>query len=398
MVRPGVATFPLTPGLACLIPLVLGLLPLLPSIGSGVAQEPVPELRGRLYVDSIPADSGTVILHRVNPEEAGPVDSVRVGSGGDFTFPILMVPAPGTGEILFVSSRRDGIVYFGEPISEPAHLDSLYLVRAFETREAPEGGLPFTVALRGLFVDQGPMGWRVTDLIQIRNDSSVTWIPGEETDHPVWQFPVPPEARSLRVGRSDLAPEAVRFQDGVMQVRSPVPPGERLYAIQYELDLLNFSIPMPGLTELVEIFVADEAPSLQIPPLMFDQPVELEPGSLYRRWVGEGLTQVVVQVQPGQDDEGGALVWIVVGLAVVLLGVGVWAVGRRPAGETTAGRSEILLEIARLDDSVEGRDDLSPEEARVYEARRKELMDELRRSGAGAAAGRRARPESSVDR
>ncbi|TVR65129.1 MAG: hypothetical protein EA422_04890 [Gemmatimonadales bacterium] len=405
--------------------LLLLLLPLVPAgglspfPGSVAAQEPVPELRGRLYVDSIPADSGTVILHRVNPEEAGPVDSVRVASGGEFTFPILMVPAPGTGEILFVSSRREGIVYFGDPISEAAHLDSLYVVRTFDTREAPEGGLPFTVALRGLFVDQGPMGWRVTDLIQIRNDSSVTWVSGEETDYPVWQYPVPPEARGLRVGRSDLAPEAVRFQDGVVQVRSPVPPGEQLYAIQYELDVLNFSIPMPGVTELMEIFVADEAPSLQMPPLMFDQPVELEPGSLYRRWVGEGLTQLVVRVEPGQDDEGGALVWVVVGLAVVLLGVGVWAVGRRgpdlpPSPSPSAAadspraaahrRREVLLEIARLDDSVEGRDALPPEEARAYEARRSELMDELRLLGAASTgedaepAGRGAGPKSPGDR
>lgn len=401
------------------LPLLALVFLILPTLAA--AQELVPELRGRLYLDTIPADSGTVILHRVNPEDAGPVDSVRVGSGGNFVFPVQTPPAPGSGEVLFVSSRREGILYFGEPISEPAGLDSLYVVRAFETREAPEGGLPFTVALRGLFVDQGPMGWRVTDLLQIRNDSSVTWVSGEEGDHPVWQYPVPPEARGLRVGRSDLDPEAARFEDGVLQVRSPIPPGERLYVIQYELDVLNFSIPMPGVTELMEIFVSDEAPPLQMPPLIFDQPVELEPGSLYRRWVGEGLVQVVARVEPRRDGDGAPLAWIVVGLAVVLLGVGVWAVSRRqgggggrggaggglagagsgagtaegPTGGSGTGggstggsgtgaeerRRELLLLVARLDDAAEERGELSPEEEARYRSQRDALMEELRALG-----------------
>lgn len=384
------------------LPLLALVFLILPTLAA--AQEPVPELRGRLYLDSIPADSGTVILHRVNPEEAGPVDSVRVGPGGNFVFPVQTPPAPGSGEVLFVSSRREGILYFGEPISEAAGLDSLYVVRAFETREAPEGGLPFTVALRGLFVDQGPMGWRVTDLLQIRNDSAVTWVAGEEDDHPVWQYPVPPEARGLRVGRSDLDPEAARFEDGVLQVRSPIPPGERLYVLQYELDVLNFSIPMPGVTELMEIFVSDEAPPLQMPPLIFDQPVELEPGSLYRRWVGEGLVQAVIRVEPRRDGDGAPLAWIVVGLAVVLLGVGVWAVSRRQgaggsgtgaergsAGGRGAGaeerRREILLLVARLDDAAEERDELTPEQKARYQSQRNALMEELRSLGAATGGG-----------
>ena len=398
----------MAPSIPLLLRWVLFALPAIFLPVAVAAQEPVPELRGRLFVDSIPADSGTVILHRVNPEEAGPVDSLRVGPGGDFVFPIPTPPVLGSGEVLFVSSRREGILYFGEPISEAAGLDSLYVLRAFDTREAPEGGLIFPVALRGLFVDQGPMGWRVTDLIQIRNDSSVTWVSGEDTDHPVWQYPVPPEARGLRVGRSDLDPESVRFEDGVVQVRSPVPPGERLYVLQYELDILNFSIPMPGITELMEVFVSDEAPPLQMPPLLFDQPVELEPGSLYRRWVGEGLAQVVVRVEPSRGGDGAPLAWIVVGLAVVLLGVGVWAVARRqdsgtaqvegggPERGTAAGlagdpdrRREILLLLARLDEAAEDRSDLTPEEVARYRERRGALMEELRAldsagSGGGA--------------
>jgi hypothetical protein len=362
-------------------------------------------IRGRLLLDSVPADTGTVVLHRVTPEEAGPVDSVQVGAGGAFALPLPSLPIPGGGEVYFASSRYEEILYFGGAVAQPTQVDSFYTIRTYSTRTAPPEGLPLTVEVRNIFIDQGPMGWRVTDLFQVRNDSARTWV-GEGAEGIVWQHPLPTGARSVRVGQSDLSPDAVRFDDGGMQVLSPMPPGERLFVIQYELEALEFSLPLPGRTEIIEVLVDEAAPSLRMEGLTAAQPVEMEPGSLYRRWAAEGVEGRTVRVAPGEESASSILPWVGVGLGFLLLGLGVWAVRRRPpardpgreadprpsdpspAADQKASaspapvRRRILLEIAELDEVFAGISDPSEEDRRRYETQRSELLRRLN-EGAG---------------
>jgi len=364
-------------------------------------------IRGRLLLDSLPADTGTVVLHRVTPEEAGPVDSVRVGAGGEFALPLPGLPIPGGGEVYFASSRYEEILYFGGAVAQPAQVDSFYTIRTYSTRTAPPQGVPLTVEVRNVFIDQGPMGWRVTDLFQVRNDSARTWV-GEGEEGIVWQHPLPTGARSVRVGQSDLSPDAVRFDEGGMQVLSPMPPGERLFVIQYELEALEFSLPLPGRTEIIEVLVDESAPPLRMEGLTPAQPVEMEPGSLYRRWAAEGVEGRTVRVAPGEEGTSSILPWVGVGLGFLLLGLGVWAVRRRPPGgdveprggdpspavdrgaapSPTPMRRRILLEIAELDEAFAGISNPSEAERRRYETQRSELLRRLNEGGGTGEEGR----------
>lgn len=378
-----------------------------PTSGSAIQTPPIPEgdtavatleavdalIRGRLLLDSIPADTGTVVLHRVTPEEAGPVDSVRVGAGGDFSLPLPGLPVPGAGEVYFASSRYEEILYFGGAVAQPAQLDSLYLIRTYSTRGAPPEGVPLTVEVRNIFIDQGPMGWRVTDLFQVRNDSARTWV-GQGEDGIVWQHPLPTGARSMRVGQSDLSPDAVRFEGGGMNVLSPIPPGERLFVIQYELEALDFSLPLPGRTEMIEVLVDESAPSLRMEGLTPDQPIEMEPGTLYRRWAAQEVEGRTIRVAPGEEGSPSILPWVGVGLGLLLLGLGVWAVRRRPPdpesvhASPTPVRRRTLLEIAELDEEFARLSNPSAEERARYDVRRNELLQRLNeRGGTGEGAG-----------
>lgn len=360
-----------------------------------------PILRGLLLLDTLPADTGTAVLHRVTPEEAGPVDSIRVVGEGRFEFRLPALPVPGSGEIYFVSARYEGILYFGPPITEPGQLDSLYTVTKHSTRRAPLEGVPLTVEVRNLFIDQGPMGWRATDLFQVRNDSAFTWIADGEAGI-VWAYPLLTGARSFRVGQSDLAPDAVRFEGGSLQVRSPLPPGERLFIVQYELDELDFSLPLPGHTEVLELLVEDGAPSLRVDGLAAAQPVEMEPGSVYLRWAGEDISDRSVRVEPGEEGGAGILPLAAIGLALLLLAVGAWALRRPedglpdddPRGGTREPRSReaILLEVANLDEAFEAMEEPDRTERAEYEARRRALLEELEalKGGGRATVGRRA--------
>lgn len=358
----------------------------------GAVAEPVDaRLQGELRLDGTPADSGTVVLHRVTPAEAGPVDSVQVGPGGRFTLELPGMPVPGSGEILFASARYEGILYFGPPITEPAQLDSVYRLDMYASRAAPVGGLPFPVSVRNLFIETGPMGWQVTDLFEIRNDSSVTWVQGEGGG-PVWRYPLPPGALSPRVGQSDLAEDAVRFEGGALSVYSPVPPGERLYVIQYDLESLEFSLPLPGRSEIVELLVREPAPALVLEGLRRDQPVQLEADAIYSRWSGEEVVDRAVRVWLGEDEGRNLLPWIGLLLGLLLVGATIWA-ARQPEGGgelahipgddgMDAERRRLVAELNRLDEDFAALE--APDEARRdrYRLRRRDLLAALDRLGA----------------
>lgn len=302
---------------------------------------PEPVLEGRLYFGENPADSGTVVLHRVTPAEAGPVDSVQVDGDGRFRLRLASAPVPGSGEVYFATSRREGILYYGEALTSVERLHEPYHVRTYPARRAPPGGLDLTVAMRNVFLEEGPLGWRVSDVLEITNPRDVTWITEAEGE-PLWRYPLPPGARAARTGQAEVDPDAVRFRDGTLEFMGPLLPGERILVVQYDLEELTFSLPLPGYTELLEVLVRDPAPRVHPQGLIPRPDVELDEGSRYLRWTGEGLQDRVVPiVEGGGAPEQWMTGWVALVLALVLAAVGIWAVlrgGRASQGPTRTPR------------------------------------------------------------
>ncbi len=319
-------------------------------------------LEGQLFVAGVPADTGTVVLHRVNPEESGPVDSVRVSPDGRFRLLLPNLPIPGSGEVYFASARHEGILYFGPPISAPVQLDESYAIRMFPTQPAPPEGIAFPVHVRNLFLEEGPFGWRVVDLFAVENLDEVTWVTAGE-DTPVWRYPLPPGARNFQLGEGDLAPGAARFEGGSFSMHAPFPPGERVFVFRYELDAPDFTLPLPGVTETLELLVRQPAPTLRIPGLTASPPEEIERGSVYNRWWGANLEDRVLRIEEGTESERDEGALLLLGLALVLAVVGVWAVRRVQGGGHPGSGGEVmgarvarertLVEIARLDEERE---------------------------------------------
>ena len=122
----------------------------------------------------------------------------------------------------------------------------------------------------------------------------------------------------------------------------PLLPGERILVVQYDVEELTFSLPLPGYTELLEVLVRDPAPRVHPQGLIPRPDVELEEGSRYLRWTGEGLQDRVVPiVEGGGAPEQWMTGWVALVLALVLAAVGIWAVlrgGRSPEGATGESR------------------------------------------------------------
>ena len=347
-------------------------------------EEVEPILAGRLFVSGIPADSGTVVLHRVTPEEAGDIDSTTVGADGSFSFHLPGLPVPGSGEIFLASAHFQGVLYAGIPISEPIQLDSLYMIRVFPAQTAPPEGLAFAISRREIWVDEGPIGWQITDVLEIRNPQGMTVVP-ELDSGPVWRYPLPSGAigaRVLQVGPS-VGPARV---DGTTFVASnPVVPAENYYVLQYDLESIEFDLPMPGETGLVQVMVREPAPAIRVEGLARQPSEEIEVGTTFMRWAGQALRDQTISVRLGEEGGSTMLVWMSVTLALLLVVAGSLVIRRNPQDAKPSGalpiRKEILVKIAKLDEAFAGIEQPTPKASERYERRRATLVRGLEIGG-----------------
>lgn len=338
---------------------------------------------GTLWVGGVPADTGTVVLHRVRPEGSGAIDSLRVNEGGRFEFEIPFAPLPGTGELYFASARHEGVLYFGGALSTPEQFDEPYDIRAFPLRPVGTGTPRFRVAARNLFIEEGPQGWRVTDVFEVLNEDEVTWGP-DEPGGTVWGYPLPAEAWNVVPAEGDAAPGSLRLDRGAVEQIAPFPPGPRLIVIRYDLPSLAFTLPLPGRTEIFELLIKEPVPPHRVEGLIPAEPVEIERGSLYQRWWGEDLLNVNPRIQLGEATEF-PMAGVAALLAALLVGAGSWLVLKRPGQGPErrsptpaptaheASRKARIRRIAELDEAL-AQGQVDPAEA---QAERTRLLHDL---------------------
>jgi hypothetical protein len=330
-----------------------------------------------------PVDAATVVLHRVGAEEAGEIDSVRASAHGGFSFHLPRVPDPGRRSVVyFASVRHQGILYFGPPITTAIQLDSLYVIQVYDTVYARPGGESFPVAVRNLFLEPGEDSWNATDLLQVRNEGQRTVVALDQ--EPSWVYPLPANASDLEVGQSDLAPDAVALEGSDLRVFAPVPPGERLLLVRYRLPGPEITLPLPGRTERVEVLIREPAPPLDVSVLQGAPPVELEPGTSYRRFTGSNLGDATVAITLGEAERSMPVAWFAVVLAILLAVVGTVAVrrSRSPTAARTSApgtREGLLGQVAQLDEDFSRVTSPGAEVEAEYRERRAALLDALRR-------------------
>jgi len=356
------------------------------AVPSGLrAQEAVDAvLYGSVLVSGTPADSGTVILHRVTPEEAGRIDSTTVGSAGSFSFRLPNLPIPGSGEVFFASVEFDGVVYSGDPISDPVQLDSVHVIRAFPTREAPAGGFTFPVSRREVWIAEGPMGWEVTDVVEIQNPDSATFVPGEG-DASVWRYPLPATALAPRVLQAGPVAGPARVEGTTLVAGNPIVPAANYYVVQYDLESLEMDLPLPGQTGLVQLLLREPAPAVRVEGLQRQPPEEIEFGTSFLRWAGEALQDQTIAVRLGEEGSG-AGAWLVVAaaLSLVLIGAASLLARRRsilaPAGAARRLRKDVLVDVARLDEEHARAGAGDSRATERYRRLRAQLLEELARA------------------
>lgn len=355
----------------------------LPSAGQ---EEVVPLLRGEVRVGEEPLSGATVVLHRVGPETSGEIDSIQTVMDGSFEILLPHVPSHSVdSEIFFASVQYRGLYYFGPAITNAVQLDSTYMIQAYDTLTVPPGGADLTLLSRSLFLEKSNQGWTATDVFQLQQEEDRTLYSPE--NGVTWSYPLPSGTRNFEVGQADFAPEMIRMDGDRMKMSTPLPPGERYLMVRYDLPDNEFLLPLPGRTDRLEILVREPGPPAEFPPLVAATPLELEPGNVYRRYAGDSLSDTQIQAAVAPEPWAFPAEWLGLLLAVILVAAGVYGFRRRgrslqppPLPGKQGGRDEIVLAIARLDEAFERNPEPSPEARSAYEARRRALLSDLRRS------------------
>ena len=323
------------------------------------AQQPaVAELFGRVLANGEASSGALVVFHRVGPDGSGPIDSLRAGADGSFRYRLPRVPDPASQEVYFASVARDGVNYFGPLISTAAELDSIYLIRSFDTAIAPPEGAPLKLAMRATLLEEvANAGWTATD---------------------------------LEIGGNQMSPDAATLTGGNLRITSALPPGEREIVVRYRLPDPFVTVRYPGTTAEAELLVREPAPPLEVEGLQAAPPVEMEPGVSYRRFGGANLQDLAVVIRAGAGAPLVPTRWLAVALALLLAAAALYAVVRpHPAvagapslaPAVAAGispferRQRLLLEVARLD---EARDAGRITDADEWATRRRALLERVR--------------------
>ncbi len=352
---------------------VLGLVACAVPAGPAGAQElATAVLQGEVTRSGAPVPDQTVQLHRVSADTAGEIDSAQTGRDGRFRFVLPRVPDPSRQEVYFASTRFSGILYFGHPVSTPADLDSAYVLEVYDTVSAPAQGAGLPVSIRTVFAEPAGDGWTLTDLFEVRNDGSRTLVARE--GGAVWTYPLFEGARDVELGEGDAGRDAFSYVGGRVRITAPVPPGSRLYVFRYTVPSLVGALTLPGVTDRVELLIREPAPPLAVLGLSSAAPVEIESGSTYRRFIGDGVTDRIVRLEAAQAPPSIPYGWLVVSLGLLLAGLGLWAT-RRTTGRS---RDDLIEEIARLDEAFEAMPEPAPRDRVLYERSRSRLLRRLR--------------------
>ncbi len=242
-----------------------------------------------------PVSGAWVVLHRVGPDRAGPLDSVRSDSRGRYSFNYVRT---GSEEaIYFVSASHDGIAYFTPPLAEGKVSGDDSEIAVFDTTS---GQVPMSLRGHHVVVSAVDANARrsVVEVYDLSNDSSVTRVAaGDKPENATWQVHLTPGATDFRVSQGDISAAAVSFTNGTVNVFAPMAPGIKQLSFSYSLSAKAFplKLPLEKATGIYEILIEEKAGSVTGPHLREVDPVTADERN-FRRFLASDMPENSVAV------------------------------------------------------------------------------------------------------
>jgi hypothetical protein len=324
-----------------------------------------------------------VLLHRVGHDRAGPLDSVRTGPDGRFSFRYRL--SGDSGAIYFATTSFGGIVYPTSPFRAPVVSGDDAMLVVFDTTSGP---VAIKVGGRHLIIGAPNASGRrpIGEVYDLENDSTVTAI-ARDSVTPVWTTHIPAAAVAFQLNANgELAAGAISRKGTTVGLFAPLSPGIRQVAFTYELPPGAFPLRIP--TErpsgVLEVLVQEPTARVQGVALR-EVPPENAEGRVFRRFLAQDVAGNAVldidvpEVVTTQRNK----VYIAVGAVVLLSMAGalVFAARRRRpavAAVPVETRAQVLLrELASLDDQFERTSNANDGTRESYERERTRLKREL---------------------
>jgi hypothetical protein len=373
---------------------------LLASVPAAAVAQGASVIRGHVVVSRaggpVPAAGAWVVLHRVAPGSAGPVDSVQAGADGGFAFRSAF--SPNDSAFVFVSSSHHGIAYFSTPTRGARAGAREAEIVAFDTSST---GPPMVTRGRHVVIQRAGSDRRtVLEVFDLENTGPTTRV--ASGDGASVTLPVPRVADAPRADQGDIAAEAMRFADDHVDVLAPLAPGLRQASVRYGLPVTRFPLALAvrERSAVVEVVLEDSTATVSGAAFGAPEMVTIE-GRRFRRVTAQDVpagATITIGNMPGS----GVATWQVALLVVMtaaLIGVGIAAQRRREATVTepvmarvglaglSAARSteaeQLARKIAALDAAFRARESPDAETRAVYEAERATLKAALAQRLAG---------------
>jgi len=242
-----------------------------------------------------PVSSVWVVLHRVGPDTAGPLDSVRSDPRGRYSFKYVRTGSDQA--IYFVSASYDGIAYFTSPLPEGRVSGDDGEITVFDTTSSH---VPVSVRGHHIVVSGVDANARrsVVEVYDISNDSSVTRVAmGDNPENATWRAHLIPGATDFRVSQGDVSAAAVSFTNGTVNVFAPIAPGLKQLSFSFSLPAKAFPLKLPSeaATGVYEILIEEKTGSVTGPNLKEVDPVTVDERN-FRRFLASDMPENSVAV------------------------------------------------------------------------------------------------------
>ncbi|MFI5207944.1 MAG: hypothetical protein ACHQU8_02535 [Gemmatimonadales bacterium] len=336
-------------------------------------------LAGRLVrvrgADTAAVAHARIVAHRVGQARQGPIDSGLTDAKGGFRFVVVQ---PETGAVYVVSTLRDGIGYFSDPVAPGNTASAALTLVVFDTSSA---GPPLEVGTRNVVVTRGAggQGHRVLDIYQVENPGTATRVAPDSLGS-TFSVRLPSGVTGPESGASDIPASAIRFEGNRALVSAPFPPGDKQVVISYTLPagLNTFEVPIDQATGEVDLMLEDST-AQPSDPLHPTDPVAIE-GHTFRRYAANDMAAgSSFKVRFSRGSSRRATLFAALAAGALLAAGAAFALTRR--GEVKGETSERLVaQLAALDDRFSGREQATPPETWAsYQARRAALKAALAR-------------------
>jgi hypothetical protein len=276
--------------------------------------------------DLLPVRGVWVTLHRVGPDRAGPLDSVRTNARGAYEFHYAQ--SGDERAMYFAAASFGGVAYFTPPLVAPTVRGEPAEIVVYDTSSL---NIPISVRGRHLVISAAGIDATraVMEVYELANDSTVTRVSPSATSAATWIGLLPEEARDARAGEADVPHEAVSFDSGRVRVFSPLPPGVKQLAYSYTLPAGSFplSIPLRVATDVYEVLIEDPSGSARGAQLAEVEPVTVD-GRRFRRFLAHDVEASAVAVIDIPRAASGLDARYVVALTILLGGTMLFALAR----------------------------------------------------------------------